>query len=618
MKNSAVLSFIMVMLLSFLMLWSFKSCGNGKENNFSELNYSRTGNTVLYSSVSKNEEKTVTGETPLVKFAFDTKGAVLSSYIVKSKHPDEKGDAQLVLQNQAKKPFAVFWGNDRRNPISDVFKFTDLSTEKEIIYLFQCDFKDDYGKIFTMNKEFTLLRDSFLFKVAISFSSEEKEMPIFGNQGYAYSLYYGPQLGPEYKKLSKKTALYDEERLIHENFVNKKGKEKTALFMRSNLIKETQKEGDIYFFRRTLLENHYNWVALSGKYFLFVADIPNQNKFDLFYASDSVPIKKENSFNMIYENEFFLTQKIFKDNNQEKKYDLQEKSNFYFYMGPRSSKFLKIAENSFGRKDLKLNSLARKGFLGLNIIVEKIISFINFGIKGHGVGNWGLSIVFFTLLLKIALFSFNKKSLESSSKMQELAPKMTEIRDRYKDKPQELNAAMAQFYKKEKINPMMGCLPMIVQFPILIAVYTFINNSYELRGAPFFGWIQDLSSQDALIPFSFTVPWLNWTSFNLLPVLYIATQYLSTILMTTKPKKKKGKENKKEKLPMDNQQMQMKFMQYGMPFIFFFMLYNAPSGLFVYWIVMNLFTLVQQLLYRKTRKEEAGEVSVTDKKIKKA
>ena len=596
MNKDTISTFLLIAGLSFLLVFAFKSFGEKKEDNFDELNYGSTGNSVIYQNVSDYPRTDISGETDLIEYKFDSLGAVLTSYKIKGKNDKQQG-VELVLQEEEEKPFALYWGNDRINPINSNFKVTDLSTTEEKVYLFECDFLDNNKVPFTLKKKFTLLKNSYLFKLTIWFESKENIIDI-GHQGYAYSVYYGPQIGPKYKKLSKKVAQYNEERLIHEFASKNNKKPKDTIISRSHLIKNSQKDGDIIFYRETMDTKQIQWIALTGKHFLFIADIPDQSKYDLFYASDSVKEKKDAEFNMIYQNEFFITQKVFKDKTQTNRYNLNEETNYYFYLGPRNAKTLSIAESSFGRKDLNFSKLSNRGFFGLNIVVGKIISFINYGINGKGVNNWGWSIVIFTIILKLALFGLNKKSLESTTKMNSLTPKINEIRERYKNKPQEQNAAIAQLYQKEKISPLMGCLPLLIQFPILIAVYAFINNSYELRDAAFFGWMKDLSSPDALISWQGTIPLLGWRSFNLLPLLYIATQMVSTVLMQP-PKVEKKSDGKEKFEDIFSQQMQSKFMQFGMPILFFFLLYNAPSGLFVYWITMNIFTLIQQLIFKK-------------------
>jgi YidC/Oxa1 family membrane protein insertase len=132
---------------------------------------------------------------------------------------------------------------------------------------------------------------------------------------------------------------------------------------------------------------------------------------------------------------------------------------------------------------------------------------------------------------------------------------------------------------------MSGCLPLLIQFPIIIAMFNLFNNYFEFRGAMFIpGWIPDLSVGDSLMTFNFNIPFLG-NALRLLPVIYVASQLLFGKLTPTAP----GGSN-----------MQMKMMMYGMPIFFFFIFYNAPSGLLLYWTTSNVLQLVQQLIINKT------------------
>jgi YidC/Oxa1 family membrane protein insertase len=171
--------------------------------------------------------------------------------------------------------------------------------------------------------------------------------------------------------------------------------------------------------------------------------------------------------------------------------------------------------------------------------------------------------------------------------MQALSPKIKEIQTKYKDNPQKMNAEMAEFYKKEGYNPLSGCLPMVIQIPIFFAMYNLFSNHFDLRGAMFIpGWIPDLSVPEAIynFPNDFRLPLLGWTAIRLLPFIYVGSQLLYGKVTQT---------------PDQKGNSQMKMMLYVMPIAFFFILYDVPSGLLLYWIMSNVLTLVQQLIINK-------------------
>jgi YidC/Oxa1 family membrane protein insertase len=183
-------------------------------------------------------------------------------------------------------------------------------------------------------------------------------------------------------------------------------------------------------------------------------------------------------------------------------------------------------------------------------------------------GNWGVAIILLVLLLKLALYKPSEAQYRSMAKMKQFQPRMEALKERYGDDKQKLNAAMMELYKKEKINPLGGCLPILIQMPIFFALLWVLQESVELRQAPFFGWIQNLSAPDPL----FILPILNG-------VAMLATQWLSPASPGMDPM----------------QQRMMKFM----PLIFAVMFAFAPAGLTLYWTMNGWLSLLQQWIITK-------------------
>ena len=177
------------------------------------------------------------------------------------------------------------------------------------------------------------------------------------------------------------------------------------------------------------------------------------------------------------------------------------------------------------------------------------------------VGNWGWSIVLLTVAIKAAFFPLSAASYKSMAKMKAIAPRMTALRERCGDDKQKLNMEMMNLYKTEKINPLGGCLPIVVQIPVFIALYWALLGAVEMRDAPWILWIKDLSSQDP---------------YFVLPVIMIATMLIQTKLNPTPP---------------DPIQAKMMLL---MPFIFGGMFLFFPSGLVLYWVVNNTLSIAQQ------------------------
>ncbi|PVY57607.1 MULTISPECIES: membrane protein insertase YidC [unclassified Simplicispira] len=177
------------------------------------------------------------------------------------------------------------------------------------------------------------------------------------------------------------------------------------------------------------------------------------------------------------------------------------------------------------------------------------------------LGNWGWSIVGLVLLLKIMFYWLNAKAYASMAKMKAINPKITEMRERLKDKPQQMQQEMMRIYREEKVNPMGGCFPIMIQIPVFIALYWVLLSSVEMRNAPWVGWIHDLSAPDP---------------FFILPVLMTLSTLLQTALNPAPPDPMQAK------------------MMWLMPLMFSVMFFFFPAGLVLYWLTNNLLSIAQQ------------------------
>ncbi|GGC90844.1 membrane protein insertase YidC [Vreelandella lutescens] len=177
------------------------------------------------------------------------------------------------------------------------------------------------------------------------------------------------------------------------------------------------------------------------------------------------------------------------------------------------------------------------------------------------VGNWGWSIVLLTVLVKLVLFPLSAKAYKSMARMRKLGPEMQRLKEMYGDDRQKMSQEMMKFYQKEKINPLGGCLPILVQMPVFIALYWMLLESVELRHAPFMFWIQDLSVKDP---------------YFILPILMGISMFVQQMLNPTPPD------------PMQAKIMKM------LPIIFTFFFLWFPAGLVIYWVVNNIISVAQQ------------------------
>lgn len=205
----------------------------------------------------------------------------------------------------------------------------------------------------------------------------------------------------------------------------------------------------------------------------------------------------------------------------------------------------------------------------------------------HGlVGNYGVAIIILTILIKILFYPFTQMSMKSMKRMQSLQPKMVEIKEKYQDDRERMNREIMELYRREKVNPAGGCLPILIQIPIFIALYQALMYSIEIRHAPFVWWINDLSAPENLFSLSlggFSVP------IRLLPLVMGGSMFLQQKLT-----------------PQAGDPRQAQIMMF-MPIVFTIMFWGFPSGLVLYWLVNNILSILQQVVVnRGTKKEEAS------------
>jgi len=251
--------------------------------------------------------------------------------------------------------------------------------------------------------------------------------------------------------------------------------------------------------------------------------------------------------------------------------DQQITESFALYLGPQDLYILK----TLGRK---LEKAINFGWF--DIIAKPLLVTLRFFNKY--VGNYGVSIILLTILIKILFWPLTHKSYQSMKEMRRLQPMMAKIREKYKGNKQEMNKQLMGLYKTYKINPMGGCLPMVIQIPVFFALFRVLPNSIELRHAPFILWINDLSAPDRLFSFPFQVPFMA-PPYGI-PVLTLIMGASMFIQQKMTPS------------PGDPAQAKMMML---LPIVFTFLFINFPSGLVLYWLVNNILSIAQQ--YRISR-----------------
>ncbi len=249
----------------------------------------------------------------------------------------------------------------------------------------------------------------------------------------------------------------------------------------------------------------------------------------------------------------------------------QKRYVYEIFFGPKSMQVL---------KDIG-HDLSKAIHFGMfDIIAKPLLWFMNF-IYGR-VPNYGIAIIVLTILTKLVLWPLGSKSYKSMSEMKRLQPLMAEIREKYKDDKKMMNQEIMSLYRTYKINPMGGCLPMILQIPVFFALYRMLYQAIELRHAPFFLWINDLSAPDRLFHFSFSIPFMQPPyGIPVLTVIMGATMLL---------------QQKMSPPPGDPTQAKMMML---MPIVFTVIFINFSSGLVLYWLINNILSIAQQTYIQK-------------------
>ena len=298
-----------------------------------------------------------------------------------------------------------------------------------------------------------------------------------------------------------------------------------------------------------------SWTVLRNKYFSLILKPFAQTKNQFYNAG------KEGSF---------VTGVSVQDATLPPKSFVEHK--FLLYIGPTDIAILKKA--GFG-----LEETVNYGFFGS--ISKALLSLMKF--FNSVVHSWGISIILLAIFLNAILFPLTLKSMRSMQKMQALHPEMEKLKAQCKDNQQKLNKEMMELYKKYKINPLGGCLPMLLQMPIFIALYQALLKCVDLRGSSFL-WIKDLSMPDALkIPT--TLPFIG-DHINILVILMIIAMVIQQKMST----KTMGAAVTEE------QKQQQKIMLIVMPVMFGFIFYSMPAGLVLYWFLNTTLTIIEQYI----------------------
>jgi len=304
-----------------------------------------------------------------------------------------------------------------------------------------------------------------------------------------------------------------------------------------------------------------DWLAVRNKYFAVVIIPDNPQKVEGAYIEGMSKSVGKDGLIKLYDARLTLP---FQNKTE-------EKQSFTLFIGPVDYKELE----SYGRNLVAIVDFG--SFFGLKFIVRPIAEYILlplFLFINSIIPNYGIVLIIFSIIIKVAVYPLTKSSFQSMKKMQALQPMIAEIKEKYKDDPQKMNKETMKLYSTYGINPAGGCLPMLLQMPIFIALWGLFKSAIDLRQQPFFGWITDLSQPDVIYNIGFKIPIFGISEISGLALLMGITTFIQQKMTVKDPKQQA--------------------LIYMMPIMLTLLFMSFPSGLNLYYFMFNILTIIQQ------------------------
>ncbi len=505
-------------------------------------------------------------ETDVYRMTFSRQGAVLTSLQLKNYHNLDGTPVEMLYKSsRGQYPFEIAFGDYQQPATAAGFDLKETAEGDKTIFDFSCIYLSATGVPFTLRKTYVFYRSEYVMELKIGVENSVNDFPVLGTGPYAYTLGIGPQIGPKIIKLDGRTDF--------RNFVYYESGKRKDMGNQSGNVKELPATQGL------------TWVGIVGKYFTLIA-APDATPYR--YVFDGKKLEDFDRSTLFIQRPAIQAAKV--------------QDTFRIYVGPKTKDVLgrynEGKSNTVGLEGMKMDEVVTSPAL-IGWLVPPLNWLLDLFYKL--IPNYGIAIILLTLVTKLVFLPLTFKSSESMARMQALNPKVAEVRAKFKDKPERMNQELAELYKREKVNPLGGCLPMLLQLPIFFALYSLLYDNFALRGALFIpGWVPDLSVPDTVITFGgFTVPVLNWTGLHLLPVIMLATQFFYSKFTQTPDTSQQGSG-------------QMKLITYLMPLLMFFLLYETPSGLVLYWTVQNVLSVLQQLYINRVNRRKKAALAAAD------
>lgn len=483
-------------------------------------------------ATAAEEEKVIRIETPIYIAEISSRGPSISSWTLKNYLGPDSLPHQLILEKEGNLSLSLPVQGDTLSLARSIFQYEgsaenhSLSASNSAVKL---PFRLALGEGKAIHQTLTFFYDKYSIDMQVQLEGLEEFV-----DGYIYSINWPG-------------GLRTSEAYLKEDMQYAKAYGLTAEDLEEFDVKNEARATDE-------IDGVIKWGAVRTKYFTAAIVPKNQAGAGIKFVGESVPITPEEKL---------------------KKYGIAVHMPYYrkkttdaftVYLGPLQYSIVK----SYG---VNLERMMNFGWAIIRPISKGVLWCLTmlFGI----IPNYGMVIVVFSILVKILVYPLTKKSYQSMKQMQKVQPIMQEIREKYKDDPQRMNQEVMKLYREHGVNPLGGCLPMLLQMPLLYALFIIFRSTIELRGAPFFGWITDLSRPDTIFTLPFSIPFYG-DGVNVLPLFMGVTMFLQQKMTVQDPKQKA--------------------MVYFMPVFFTFLFNTFPSGLNLYYSLFNVFTIIQQKL----------------------
>jgi YidC/Oxa1 family membrane protein insertase len=481
-------------------------------------------------TIENREARQIRVETPLYTAVFTEKGGALDDLILKDYHESTAKDSPLkdmIAEAARKIPLKTGWEGQNLPGMESALY--ELGTPQDKIQVQDAaqtiEFRYTNAQGITIRKQFTFRPDSYLVEMNVTIANHSAAA-LDGKPTVKIANVVGDP----------------NSRITFEGPMALIGKSLEEVKIK-DLAKQPELEGSL------------RWIGITDRYFMtvLIPEEPVDGTMKMEKVGDDMVIAT-----------LILPQTSIAPG-EDKNFSYQS------FIGPKDTEMLAKANYDLSKAvNFGMFDFLAKPFLWIMNQIYKVIP------------NYGIAIILLTLMTKIILWPLGNKSYKSMNDMKRMQPLMAEIREKYKDDKKKMNEETMALYRTYKINPMGGCLPMVVQLPVFFALYRMLYQAIELRHAPFFGWINDLSAPDRLFHFGFSIPFMQ-PPYGI-PVLTIVMG--ATMLLQQKMS------------PPPGDPTQAKMMMF-MPIIFTVIFINFPAGLVLYWLTNNIFSIAQQYYIQK-------------------